>query len=310
MGKILAIGGVTIDRIGSLSRMPDWDDTEYFRDFTIQQGGMAATAMVAVARLRGEAEFMGGVGDDEAGRLVMETFTAEGVNSDRVKIFPGERTAESVVLVNSKNGRRTILHHGGVQEYTSLGRDDIALEDVTFLHLDGYWFDTALKTALRAKSMGVTVTMDPSSSLNEMKARKLFPLAEYVIPSHSYAMKLTGIQDPFEAAEVIRSMGARTVIVTHGEKGAYILGNDGRVHVPAFRIRPVDTTGAGDTFHGAFIYGLSIGYDMVTAVKFASAAAAIKCMRTGGQAGIPTFEETILFIKTNKNLFGKIHQDG
>lgn len=288
MGAILGIGGVTLDRVGFLPRMPGWDEVEYLTALDTRQGGMVATAMMAAARLGADAEYIGGVGDDEEGARVLGEFRRGGVRSERVKVFHGGRTPVSFVLVRDPGGERTIIHHHGVQERSSLEMGDISFEGVGFLHLDGYWFDTALAAAGNARRRGIVVSVDPSTSITREKAETLFPLADYIIPSKKYAERLTGECDPEKAAAALLGYGAAAVIITMGREGCLVAGRGVMEKIPALPVDAVDTTGAGDVFHGGFVYALSIGCDLRRAARFASAAAALKCSRP---AALPTREE-------------------
>jgi len=166
---------------------------------------------------------------------------------------------------------------------------------VEYLHLDGYWFDTALAAARNAKDRGITVVIDPSSSISREKEKALFPLADFIIPSKKYASRCTGEADPRKAAEKLYLKGTRGVIITMGGEGCLVYDGGEARHVPAFPVDVVDTTGAGDAFHGGFICALSMGKDMHAAAVFASAVAALKCARPGGQAGLPTREDVERF---------------
>lgn len=298
MAKILGLGGICIDRLAKIPRIPEWDETEYISNYAMQQGGMIATAMVAAARLGEDVEFIGGIGDDDSGQYALQVFENMEIKTDRMKIFRGDSTAFSLVLVHESSGKRTILHYTGVQARSDLEIPFTDLSGVRFLHLDGYWIETALQTARQAKAQGSTVILDPSSKLlKDPEGEKLFRLVDYFMPGYSFAKRLTGETDPFKAAEKILKYGSRAVIITKGEEGCFVRTPDEHWHLSAFQVPVIDTTGAGDTFHGAFVAGLSKGYDLRQTVQFASAVAALKCMKLGGQSGIPTFQETQAFLK-------------
>jgi sugar/nucleoside kinase (ribokinase family) len=297
MATIVGLGGICIDRVMRVPRLPQWDEVAYISAYTYQQGGMVATAMVAAAKLGEQVECIGGIGDDDAGRYALQRFQEVGVATDRIVVFPGATTTFSFVLVHEESGRRSILNYRGVQQQSDLNLPDIPLDGVQFLHLDGYWFDTALRTAAHAKSHDIVVTLDPSSRLlQNPRTPELLRCVDYLIPGWTVARKLSGKTKPFEIARALLTYGGKAVLVTKGEEGTFVATPDDRYHVPACDVPVVDTTGAGDTFHGAFVAGLSKGYDVREAVHFASAVAALKCTRLGGQAGIPTFEEVRRFL--------------
>ncbi len=298
MAAIVGLGGVCLDRLAILPRMPGWDEVEQISRSATQLGGMVATAMVAAARLGETAEMIGGIGDDDAGRYALEALNRQGVATQRMHIFDDETTAFSFVLVHEETGQRTILHQRGVQLREELPFATLDFEGVRFLHLDGYWFRSALRAAQQAKARGIPVTLDPSTRLlRTADAEALFRLVDYFMPGIAFAERLTGETEPFCAAKTLLKYGGKAVILTNGAEGVYVCAPDDEFHVPAFRVPVVDTTGAGDVFHGAFVAGLQKGYALRQAVTFASAVAALKCSKLGGQAGIPTFQETLEFLE-------------
>ena len=130
---------------------------------------------------------------------------------------------------------------------------------------------------------------------------ELAHLCDYVVCSEEFARKFTESGDTFDADKAImhmKSFGAKATTITLGEKGSITLHGDTIFHTPAFNVDVVDTTGAGDVFHGGYIYGLLQNWNIQIAVKFASAFAALKCRKIGGRAGIPGLEEVESFMKT------------
>lgn len=294
--RILGIGGVTVDRVLAVPEMPKWDETIYVSGMTVQQGGMVATAMVAASRLGVQAEFIGGVGDDAEGDFVLRSFQREDVDAARVRVFPGGTTGGSTVLVHESTGRRTIIHHRGVQEGERLDIGDIDLAGVSAVHVDGLWPATAREVLERSRAAGIVTVMDPSSSVHVNLALELLPVVDYCIASLHYATALTAESRSSDAAAGLLGYGCRTAIVTDGERGCHVRTASEAFHVPSFPVVAVDTTGAGDTFHGAFIAGLMRRYTVGDALRFASAAAALQCTRLGGQEGIPSLEQTLCFL--------------
>jgi len=301
MAEYLGFGGVTVDLLGTIDGMPGWDETVYLDGFTVQQGGMAATAMVTVARLGGSAEFVGAVGPDVFGVQTLGSFRDTGVDCGRVWTAPSGSTPLSNVLVDRRTGRRTILHHRGVLEAPSLPGLDagtLDLEGVRFLHMDGLLLDSAVELAARARRRGIVVTLDLTGRLFERPERteELIGYADYLIPSRVWAERYTGEADAFAAAEALLRSGARAVIVTMGGEGSAVVSGERRFRVPAFEVPVVDTTGAGDVFHGAFIFGMLQDWSLEETLRFSNAAAAMKCRTLGARAGIPTLEEVFEFM--------------
>jgi ribokinase len=262
---------------------------------------MVATALVAAARLGAEAEFLGAVGDDANGTHALQRFAAQGVATHRVRILAGGISAFSFILVDGRSGKRTIVHEPGVQRKRSLGfskRENAALlEGTGYLHLDGYWMDTAIELAETARQIGIPVTLDIGQNQHDRKIEALLSLADYVIPSLPFARRFTKQERPEQAAEVLLGYGAQGVIQTLGERGVFVIVKEGRsFSVPAFPVEVVDTTGAGDSFHGGFLFALSREYPLKEAVVFAGAVAALKCTKLGGQSGLPTLPQVRAFL--------------
>jgi sulfofructose kinase len=299
--KILGLGGVTTDQIGLVDHIPGTDEVIRLQGYRVEQGGMAATALVAAARLGAQAEFLGAVGDDANGSRALERFAAQGVAAPRVQVLAGELSAFSFILVDSRSGKRTIIHEPGVQRNRRLElskRDYVELlGEAAYLHLDGFWMDTAVELAEAAGQIGIPVTLDVGQNQRDPQIEALLGLADYVIPSLPFARRFTKQERAEKAAEVLLGYGAKAVIQTLGERGVFVLGSDGRsFDVPAFAVQVVDTTGAGDSFHGGLLFALSRDYPLKEAVVFASAVAAIKCTKLGGQSGLPTLPQVRAFL--------------
>jgi sulfofructose kinase len=296
MKRILGLGGVTTDQIGVVDHIPVGDEVIRLQKYRVEQGGMVATALVAAARLGAEAEFLGGVGDDANGRLALERFAAEGIATTSVQVLAGGISAFSFILVERDSGKRTIIHEPGVQRSRALeiprGDAEALLSGVGYLHLDGFWMDTAVRLASMAKGMGIPITLDIGQNQRDPKIEILLGLADYVIPSLPFARRFTKSERVEQAAATLLGYGAKAVIQTLGEQGAFVMMKEGQSFtVPAFPVRVVDTTGAGDSFHGGFVFALGRDYALKEAVVFASAVAALKCTRLGGQSGLPSLHQ-------------------
>ena len=301
MKRILGLGGVTTDQIGVVDHIPVSDEVIRLQDYRVEQGGMAATALVAASRLGAEAEFLGAVGDDANGSCALERFAAEGVITTSVQILAGGISAFSFILVESHSGKRTIIHEPGVQRNRALeipqGDAGRILSGAGYLHLDGFWMDTAVDLATQAREMGIPITLDIGQNQRDPKIEILLGLADYVIPSLPFVRRFTNSDRVQQAAEALLGYGARAVIQTLGDQGAFVLVKDGgSFSVPAFPVQVVDTTGAGDSFHGGFLFALSRNYALKEAVVFASAVAALKCTQLGGQSGLPSFQQVRAFL--------------
>ncbi|MDA3900392.1 MAG: PfkB family carbohydrate kinase [Spirochaetes bacterium] len=293
---ILGLGGVVIDRSLIVPDIPGWDTVLHAHHYSTHQGGMVATALAACARLGVQSEFIGAIGDDDAGGFIVKKFIENHVSCARIVVKEGEPSPCSICLVNEKSGARTIIHYRGLQDQNSLNID-INLAEKKFLHLDGYWPETAVTTAKKAKEEGIVVTLDPSSTLiGSPYCDSLLDLVDYVVPGYNFASGLTGKSDVREMCTSIYRPTMKAVVVTWGNKGVFTYDGELFVNYPGFDVDVVDTTGAGDVFHGALLVGLSRGYTLEQNCRLGNAAAALKCRSVGGQGGIPTQAEVSEFL--------------
>ena len=156
------------------------------------------------------------------------------------------------------------------------------------LHVDGIQMEAQIAAARRAREVGVEVVYDAGSRRDGME--ELIGLTDVLIASEGFAAQVGG-GEPVESLEALRSLGPATVVITVGAEGSVGM-EQGRIHsLPAVPVEVVDTTGAGDVYHGAFIYGMLQGWDLQLRMSFANAAAGLKCRSLGGRAGIPSLDE-------------------
>ena len=144
------------------------------------------------------------------------------------------------------------------------------------------------------------MVLDADSLSRPQDMGALLRATDYLIASKVFAEALTGLTSPSEAAEVLAGYGSSVTVVTLGEEGSLTLAGGRSFHTPAFPVDVVDTTGAGDVYHGAFIFGLLREWPLEKTAEFASAVAAMSCTRLGGRQGIPTLDEAISFLLDRK----------
>jgi sulfofructose kinase len=297
MSELLAIGGVTCDMLAVITEMPSWEATTYIEDYQMQQGGMAATAIVAASKLGATTEYVGGIANDPQGDFVRSNFRKYRVNNERIRVFENELTPFTIVLIDKATGRRTFLHKKGVQERPELFSGDMDLTGIRFILFDGFYFDTALRIAKQARERGIVSVTDISPRNRNPKLLQYMELIDYPIVSEIFIKSYFQTEAVLEAGKKFYHKNNKALLITCGSEGVYIITTEGSEHIPAFKIKPVDTTGAGDVFHGAFLFALWKGYGLHEAVLFSSAVSALKCTKIGGQSGIPGYEETVRFLK-------------
>lgn len=288
---ILGIGHCCQDNICIVEQYPQEDGSTHILNIDDSQGGgAAATAIVAASRLGAAAGIIANLGSDEVGDRILKGFVQEGVGTALVRRIPGGRSSTSYVMVSPVNGSRTKFpYRDSLPDISFTQEIRAALSGARVLHLDGTQYSNALRAARLARELGVTVSLDACSMQEEnSKNWELIELVDILITNERYPYRLTGCQDLEKALLEMSHVRAPTVLAaTTGKKGCFYLA-DGQVrHMPAFPVKVVDTTGAGDTFHGAFLAQWIRGEGLEDCLRFACAAAAIKCMKYGGRVGIP-----------------------
>ena len=297
MIQVIGIGAALFDMLMTAGTFPEEDTKIEGISTKIQCGGPCATALVALAKLGVSAEYMGTVGDDMYGRYILGEFRKYGVDVSKVHVVPGAVSFHSFVLCNVKNASRTcIWNKGSVPMPQKEDIDLDVLKNAAYLHMDGHQLDTAVYAARKAREYGVKTSLDAGGVYPGIE--RLLPFIDILIPSEEFAQKLTGKADACEAAAILeKRYHPEILLITQGAKGGFLWKNEKSIRYRAFKVNAIDTNGAGDTFHGAFLAGRLKGMDVLEAAEFASAVSALKCTRFGAQEGIPGLEEAENFLK-------------
>jgi len=292
---VVGLGYCAVDYLCIVPHYPQIDEKVRIVDFLQQGGGITATAMAAVGRLGGRASFIGKVGDDSHGQFIVSELQKDNVDTTAIVVQPGALSQYSFIVVDKPTGKRTIFWNasGIVLDPSEIRREDVVAGKV--LHVDVHHAAAAVLASSWANDEGIPVVWDAGSA-HEGSA-ELAQHTDYLIASELFAQQYLGETDPERAASTLsegRLMGAVTV----GQKGCWYATSEGVFYQPAFDVDVIDTTGAGDVFHGAFSFALSKGWPLHEIVEFASAVAAIKCTKLGGRTGIPTFSQAVDFLRS------------
>lgn len=299
---IVGLGMTTLDILLRVGAMPTWERPGPVETAALDGGGPVGTACVAAARLGARVGFVGTVGTDEIARLKVDYLARYGVDASRLVVREGPESQVVVVYVDADSGERAFA---GLREF---GRGSLLAEELDldyiggcrFLHLDGFHYDAALTAARHVRARGGQVCIDCGQTdgrpLGEA-ARAMLAEVDILICGSGFGLSATGATDPQQAGREMLEMGLSIVVQTEGERGSTTTTRAGEAfHTPAFAVEALDTTGAGDVFHGAYLVGLLRGWELPLVAQFASAVAAIECTRLGGRKGIPSFEETKAFL--------------
>jgi sulfofructose kinase len=285
---VLAVGLCTVDYLGVVDRYPPLDRKEELSTFSIQGGGPAATGAATLANLGIPTRFVSKLGDDALGLTARASLEEAGVDCGGIVVAPGAVSPLSFVAVDGESGKRTVFWTRG-----SVGRlnaDEVQsdlLDEAEVLLIDGHHPDAQLALCLEARRRGIEVVLDAGSHRPGMD--ELVKVSTVVIASERFGAELAGSVD--RAVQALADLGPRCAVVTLGEDGSVGKEGERTELVAPFPVEVVDTTGAGDVYHGAFVYGMLKGWRLRERMEFAGCAAALACRALGGRAGLPSLAE-------------------
>jgi sulfofructose kinase len=294
---VIGIGLAVLDHLMVVPEFPGREGVFPSAQYETQGGGMVATALVAVQRLGVTTEFWGRVGDDEVGHALLKELKSYNVNTSQVQVVPDGKTGVCFVMIKADSGERAFVVSAQKNLYVEPKKINLdRIRKAKALLIDATWIEAAQKAAHFARSHGVPVVADVHDPSQPSLA--LLSLADYAIIPRQLADVLSSTKGDYSRAlHELKTRGVKVPIITLGADGCTYLYQDKIFRLPAFQVKAVDTTGAGDCFHGAFCFGLARGFGLPEAIGFASAVAAISCTKLGGRAGIPTYEETLAFMR-------------
>ena len=266
-------------------------------EFIVTGGGCAANAAVCIARLGGRVQFAGplGGGDDAVSERILADLGAEGVDCRGVVRVAGGIASVSLILID-RGGEKTIATRRGVNLGGALPADaDRLVAGVDAVLVDNRFpeFVTAICRAAKMRGIPIVIDLDQATALDD----PLLALGTHVIASKEAARGSTGLADDAAALSALGGKLPGFVAITDGPSGVIWREAGMTRHMPAFAVAAIDSLGAGDAFHGAFTLALALGRAQEDCLRFASAAAALKCTRFGGTAGAPRRAEVEQFLK-------------
>lgn len=299
--KIVCVGHTAFDRFYSVDAVVAPPAKVRASAYREMGGGMAGNAAVAIARLGGNVDFWGPVGDDEIAGRMQADFAQHGVNATQMRRFTGRTSSHSAILVDAR-GERLIVNVRGdaLQEEASW----LPLHEISHagaLLADVRWPEGARVALGAAHRAGVPSVLDGDMAEHEV-LRDLAGRADYCVFSEPGLAAFTSAGDTRAGLAEALALGARSAAVTRGERGCEWLSAEAPDHLrfmPAFKTTPVDTTGAGDTFHGAITLLLAEGRPFEQTLRFASAAAALKVQRAGARSVLSREEVEQFLVQNN-----------
>jgi sugar/nucleoside kinase (ribokinase family) len=291
--RILCTGIIVLDEVFRVEEFPKPDGKVQATGFFVVNGGCAANAAVAVARLGGRAALagpMGGpAGEDGNGDRVLAAFAREHVDCTFCQRIDGLSTALSAIFMNARGDRTIVTYRDERIAATAPADPEAAVAMADAVLADNRYPAFVQPICEAARRRGLPVVLDGDRPTVEDDP--LFRIASHVIFSSECLRETTGVADLGEGLRRIARNTGAFLAVSNGPDDIIYLEGGALRRLPVFAINAVDTLGAGDAFHGGFVLGLAEGKSEVAAMRFGAAVAGIKCSRLGGSAGAPTRAE-------------------
>jgi sulfofructose kinase len=287
---IVGVGLNATDTVIRLPHFPAFNSKVEFRVSEVLPGGQVATAVTACARWGLRARYVGKIGDDSWGVLQQSEMREAGIEAHWI-VVPGCQSQSSFILVDGQTGERTVLWKRDPRLEllpSEIQRDWVVR--ARLLHVDGHDCNGATAAARWARSANIPVTADLDNLYPGVEG--LLENVDYAIASREFHSRLCGESDPFVSLPAIASrFGCRLTAATLGVDGVLAWNQDRFLYSPAFDVKPVDTTGAGDIFHAGFACSLLRGDELARSLEFSCAAAGLACMGVGARGGITSLSE-------------------
>lgn len=299
--KIIVVGSSNTDMVVRSEKLPRPGETVLGNTFIMNPGGKGANQAVAAAKLGAEVIFIAKIGDDIFGRESLKGFEKLGVITKYISIDEKSPSGIALILVDGKGENSISIAPGANNTLSTLEIDNVTaiFDKASFLLMQ---LEIPLKTVIYAAQLAsrknVRIILNPAPV--QQLPLVLLKLLYIITPNENEAHSLTGIEvtnlaSAEMAAEKLRTMGVKIVIITLGNKGAFILSDNYKELIKPPKVKAIDTTAAGDTFNGALVVALSEGKNLIEAINFANKAAAFSVTKLGAQKSAPTKEELQFF---------------
>ena len=298
MKTISAIGLAVVDHVIAVDGFKEAEGSYHCGSYHSDGGGMAATAMCAASRLGSKARLFARIGDDLNGKFILEGLKRFGVDTSDFIIIKGVNSFVSIVMVDTGTGEKQFFatKQQAVLE-DKIEIDTSLLKGSDVLLVDGYWMEAALEGAEWANNNGIPVVGDFKGNYEGLDS--LLPKVDYLIIPLFFARELTGTVEISDVLEKLKPMIRGIPVVTDGVNGGYYSENGQLKTYRTFKVKSVDSTGAGDAFHGAFCHFLAEGYPLERCLEMSSATGALNCRAFGGRDALPDMNELTDFISKN-----------
>lgn len=303
MSKIVGIGANVFDTLYTVEAYPTEDTKMRANAVKASGGGPCATGLVAASKLGADCSFIGNLSDDNGGKFLKADFEKYGVDTGLIQVKPDYDTFCSCILLAKETASRTCVFFRGNVPPTELDEKALkAISGAEILMVDGNDMEAAIEGAKIAKENGTKILYDAGGLYEGVE--RLLPYVDILIPSEEFALGHTGAKTAEEAAKTLyEKYSPEVVVITQGKDGGIIYDGKEIEKYPAFLVDAVDSNGSGDVFHGAYAFAVTEKMSYNDACVFSSAVSALKCTKFGSREAVPTYAETINFLKENNYEF-------
>lgn len=292
--KVTVLGSINVDTTSTIEHIPLPGETIASLKRSSAAGGKGANQAIAAVRAGAEVTFIGKVGKDDSGRYMIDCLNEDHVNTKKITEDNMAGTGAATILLDEK-GQNSIIVYGGANQRVTKEDVDAASDEIKSSDFVVAQFETpqeaALETFKVAKDNGVTTILNPAPAATILP--ELLKVTDVIVPNETESATLTGIEITDEASmlanyEAFKKLGVASLIITVGDKGAFYANESGHEFLPAFKVKPVDTTAAGDTFIGALSSQLKPDFsNMTDAINFAQHASSLTVQKMGAMPSIP-----------------------
>jgi len=288
---VVGVGLNATDTLLVVSHFPAYGGKVPFLHEILSPGGQVASAMVACSKLGLRTKYIGTIGDDERGRVQMESLLGSGIDLTHVQRRQNCANQSAYIIIDQSTGERTVFWNR--PECLAITPEEITADQITcarLLHIDGHDTPAVGRAAQLARGSNIPVVVDVDTIYPGFE--NVLPNVDYLVASSEFPGRWTRLDDPFRALEKLQGdYGMKVAAMTLGAHGALARVDGQYVYAPAFVINCIDTTGAGDVFHGAFCYAVLQEMAIDEALEFSNAMAAINCLGLGARGHIGGLDE-------------------
>ncbi|MTV82839.1 ribokinase [Secundilactobacillus folii] len=301
---VTVLGSLNVDTTSKIERIPQPGETIASLSRSSAAGGKGANQAIAAVRAGADVNFIGKIGKDDAGHFMIDCLKEDHVDTTNISEDNQAGTGAATILLDQK-GQNSIIVYGGANQRLTKTDVDAASDKIKGSDFVVAQFETPQEAALEmfkiAKANGVTTILNPAPAAKILP--ELLRVTDVIVPNETESATLTGIEVTDESSmmanyQAFKKLGVANLIITVGDKGAFYANENGHEFLPAFKVKPVDTTAAGDTFIGALSSQLKPDFsNMKDAINFAQHASSLTVQKMGAMPSIPKLPEILAVSK-------------